>query len=500
MVGSKRFFIRLCTVILLFSCLSAWSDEAAPNTATATAATAATATVESINSPIVNPKRVYSYSVMSRDLKALAARYPELIKLGSAGTSEYGRELWTADLGRGPAVILIMGSHHAREWITTITAMMQLETMARQYEQGSVVYGGYRAKDLLDRVTIRFVPMVNPDGVALQQSGLAALPPDTHASLIQMNGGSRNFKRWKANGKGIDLNRSYPADWDDIQNPASGPAYMNYKGKKPLQAKEAQAVYDLTLASVPELAVAYHSSGEIVYWNYKTDPANLKRDKAIASAYSAMTGYRLFAPLANPSGGGFTDWFIQEFGRPALTPELGRGAGPTHVPLAEWDRIWKQHKDTVWMLAKEGYSLWLNRQTVAELNEEVRLTETVQGYRSPDLGSKLIAKLDPGRYEALRQKGDWVEISSPKGAVWVSSLHTLVGPFERLDGMAVAIGPDTEAYRSPAGAQPAAAKLEAQTAAGLERWQDWLLIRAVEGIFWIKEPSEPSAAVEPADM
>ncbi len=128
------------------------------------------------------------------------------------------------------------------------------------------------------------------------------------------------------------------------------------------------------------------------------------------------------------------------------------------------------------------------RQSVTVLNEEVRLTETEQGYRSPDLDSKLVAKLAPGRYQALRQKGDWVEISSPKGAVWVSSRDTLNGPFEQLNGLAVAIGPDTEAYQSPTDAQPAAAKLEAQTVSGLERWHDWLLIRAVEGIFWIKEP------------
>ncbi len=486
MLRFKRLCLRLCTALLFISIFIAFDGTAATNAAETAAETSAPT--------IVDPKQIYSYSVMSRDLKKLAARYPELIKLSSAGSSEYGRELWTADLGRGPAVILVMGSHHAREWITTINAMMQLETMARQYEQGSSVFGGYRAKDLLDRVTFRFVPMVNPDGVTLQQSGPEAFPPDARAALVRMNGGSRNFKRWKANGKGIDLNRSYPADWDDIHNPGSGPAYMNYKGKKPLQAKEAKAMYDLTLASVPELAVAYHSSGEILYWNYKTAPENVRRDKEIALAYSAMTGYRLFEPQANPSGGGFTDWFIQEFGRPGLTPELGRGAGPTNVSLSEWDRIWKQQKDTPWMLAMEGYTLWLQRQTVDELNEEVRLTAAEQGYRYPDLRSKLVTKPGPGRYEALRRKGDWVEISTAKGAVWVSSRDTLAGPFERLDRMAVAIGPDTKLYRSPNDERPAGAKPESQTAIGLERWLVWLLIRAAEGAFWVKEPAAPADA------
>ncbi|MFC4599840.1 M14 family zinc carboxypeptidase [Cohnella hongkongensis] len=478
----KRCSIRLNLILLFSLCLTAFASALDPRDAAA---------AEAMSSPIVNPKQIYSYSVMTRDLKALAARYPGLIKLGSAGVSEYGRELWTADIGRGPAVILVLGSHHAREWVTTINSMMQLETIARQSGQGSSVYGGYRAGDLLDRVTFRFVPMVNPDGVTLQQSGLAAFPTEARASLVEMNGGSRNFKRWKANGKGIDLNRSYPADWDHIHNPGSGPSYMNYKGKQPLQAKEAQAIYDLTLASEPEIAVAYHSSGEILYWNFKTDPDNVKRDRAIAVAYSAMTGYRLFEPLANPSGGGFTDWFIQEFGRPGLTPELGRSAGPTNVPLSEWDRIWNQQKDTLWMLAREGYSLWLERQPVSELSEEVRLTRAEPGFRYPDMRSKREALLYPGRYPALRQKGDWVQISSSNGVVWVASGHALIGPFEKLEGRGVAVGPETEAYSSPIADRPEEAKLESQTAVGLERWRNWLLIRAAEGIFWIQEPPEP---------
>ena len=151
--------------------------------------------VSSPSGPIVNPKQVYTYEIMSRDLKALASRYPDLIHLSTAGSSEYGRALWTADIGKGPAIILLLGSHHAREWITTINTMMLLDQMAQQYEQNAAVFGGYRARDLLDLVTFRIVPMVNPDGVALQQLGLSAFPAAVHASLIQMNNGSQEFQK-----------------------------------------------------------------------------------------------------------------------------------------------------------------------------------------------------------------------------------------------------------------------------------------------------------------
>lgn len=462
-----------------------------PSPAQAAAQTAAAAS----NQSIVNPMQVYSYTRMSADLQALAARYPELIKLGSAGTSEYGRKLWMADIGHGPAVILLNGAHHAREWITTTTLMKMMEEMAVQYEKNSTVSGGLRARDLLDRVTFRIVPMVNPDGVTLQQYGLSAFPEAYHAGLIYMNNGSRDFKRWKANARGVDLNRQYPADWEGIVNAGTKPSFMNFKGTKPLQAKEALAMYNLALATKPEISIAYHTSGEILYWNFHTDPDNYSRDYGFASAYAKLTGYSLVAPKANPSGGGFTDWFIQQFGRPALTPELGRAVGATNVPLSEWNRIWQQHKNTTWMIAENGYNLWLKRQDVAKATNEVRLLTVEKSYQFPELRSKTMETIYAGHYKTLREKGDWLEIATPNGSRWISSRAVIKGPFEQPIDLNVSLTAKTIYYATPLAAKPSAAKLHAQTAVVRERWNDWLYVAASEGMIWIREADLPDDAL-----
>lgn len=445
--------------------------------------------------PIVNPLQVYSYARMSADLQALSARYPRLITLGSAGKSEYGRSLFMVDVGHGPAVIMLNGSHHAREWMTTIALMKLIEEMAVRYEKNDTVSGGLGARDLLDRVKFRIVPMVNPDGVTLQQSGLGAFPATDHASLIYMNNGSRDFKRWKANAKGIDLNRQYPAKWGGIANAANRPAYMNYKGAQPLQAKEAKAMYDLALATKPEISLAYHTSGEIVYWNFHTNPANFSRDYSIASAYAKLTGYSLVAPQSNPSGGGFTDWFIQQFGRPALTPELGQAAGSTNVPLSQWSRIWQQHKDTLWMIAEKGYGLWLKRQSAAKLTKEVRLLADEKGYQFPELRAKSTGAVYTGSYQTLRQKGDWLEISTPTGPSWISSRAVLAGPFEKPVNLAVNLTEQVVHYETPIATEPSALMLQAQSAVVLERWNGWLLVEAMEGMIWVRETDLPAEAL-----
>jgi len=435
---------------------------------------------------IVNPHQVYTYDIMVRDMKALAARYPDLVSVQSLGASEYGRGIWSLDLGRGDAVVMLNGAHHAREWITTILLMTMADRYAQAYEAGSS-WNGYSVRDLLDHVTFRLVPMVNPDGVTLQQKGLAAFPASVRPALLAMNGGSGNFKRWKANAKGIDLNRQYPADWQHISKPEPGPRYMNYKGKQPLQAMEARIMAEATKAANPEIAVAYHSSGEILYWNFNTPAGNVRRDRALAGRMSAMNGYRIMPAVRNPSGGGYTDWFIQTFGRPGLTPELGRAVGETHVPLSEFGRIWQRNRDTGWMLAAEAYKLWLGRQKPAAADGEVRLLTPLRPSKLPSLEVGKLPAVYPGKYRTVRSKGDWLELRTASGTVWVPERAALPGPFEVLPVTPLAVGPDTPLYRSPLDPRPDGAALtQAGIAHALERWREWYLVRTSAGVRWVK--------------
>lgn len=430
----------------------------------------------------IQPKQVYTYETMTRDMKALAKRYPELMTMSSIGTSEYDRELWSLTIGHGPAVILLNGSHHAREWMTTILLMKMAEHYAEGYTS-SASYEQTKLKELLEHTTVVLVPMVNPDGVTLQQKGLAAFPEETHAALIRMNGGSENFTRWKANAKGIDLNRQYPAGWDTIQNNRSTSSYMNYKGAQPLQAKEAAAMAALTRELQPQLAMSYHSSGEVIYWSYKTSANDLTRDRALAQAYASMTGYRLVQPSANPSGGGFTDWFITEFKRPAMTPEIARAVSERHVPLSEWDRIWSQHKPTAWMLLYEGYQLWMGAQQAETAVDELYVPAKTTLYQYPGLKQKEIGTAAVGRYKQLRIKGDWVELQTAEGRGWVRA-HSVLSGIASAEEILLQLG-DTKIYASPLQSKPTSLRYDGQTLKPLLVWQDWYMIQPADTPRWV---------------
>jgi murein tripeptide amidase MpaA len=342
-LGKRQFhsFIALCLIISMFSVFGFTGGQKA----------------EAAHD-LVNGNQFYTYDEMITDMKELAAHYPGLISYKEIGRSEYNRPIYAIKLGKGNATVFVNGSHHAREWISTNLTMDMIDEYASAYVNGDYI-GKYNVRDILNKTTMWFVPMVNPDGVTLQQYGLSKFPTADHFKLINMNEGSTDFKRWKANARGVDLNRQYDADWANIKYNKPGPSWSNYKGTAPVNQAESRAISIFTKQIDPEMAVAYHTSGEILYWNFHQTGSWYDRDHAYAKAIGNMTGYSLIYPGPNPSGGGFTDWFIIKFKRPGFTPELGNYAGNTHVPVSEYSTIWSQNKYVGLYVAQEGYKLYL---------------------------------------------------------------------------------------------------------------------------------------------
>jgi murein tripeptide amidase MpaA len=300
---------------------------------------------------IVNPRQVYTYEQMAKDIAILQSTYPDIVQKTVIGKSVDNRNIYAIKLGKGSKEIFINGAHHAREHMTTNLLMEMLDTYAYSYMlNGSV--DGYNARDILNKTSIWFVPMVNPDGVTLVQKGYKSAK--NPAFVLKLNNNSKDFSSWKANIRGVDLNRQYPADWGNIKNDTGKRSSKNYKGTKPLSEPEVKAVYNFTLQHKFKTAVAYHSSGEILYWNFHQNKSNYARDLKLANSINKKTGYSLVNPCPNPSGGGYTDWFIINQKMPGFTPEISPAVGARTVPLSNYNQIWKKNNSIGLMLAKEA--------------------------------------------------------------------------------------------------------------------------------------------------
>lgn len=309
------------------------------------------------SSTIVNPYKTYTYNNMVNDIVSLQRMYPDLIQYKVVGKSEYEKNIYAVGLGKGRATTFINSSIHAREWISTNLTMYMIENYAKAYQNNSRIKG-YNVKNILNNTTIWFMPMVNPDGVTLQQQGLKAFPKKDHAALIRYNGGSKNFKRWKANAKGVDINRNFGVDWHNQDSP-KGPSHQNYRGTKPHSAKEAQAVVNFVNSINPQMTINYHSSGRVIYWAYKQTGSRYTRDLMHARKISSMTGYSVIPKSKNQKGGGFLQWFTETKKGPSITPELAPYVGNTNPsPTRYFSNIWKENQAVGLYAAHESYKLY----------------------------------------------------------------------------------------------------------------------------------------------
>ncbi|MFF2877307.1 M14 family metallocarboxypeptidase [Gottfriedia sp. NPDC057991] len=297
----------------------------------------------------VDPNGDYSYDKLTADLQELNAWYPGFTKVETIGKSVDGRNLYAIKLGTGKSEISINGSHHAREHMTTNVIMEMLDQYASAYEKNTKI-AGFDVRKSLSQTSIYFVPMVNPDGVMLVQKGASSAKNPNQ--VIKLNKGSKNFKAWKANVRGVDLNRQYPAGWNTISGNKSKPGPDNYKGTKALSEPEAKALYDFTNKHSFKNTVAYHSSGNIIFWHYNQSGTQMARDKAIATKLSKQTGYSLVAP-AKGGGGGYKDWYVAAKKRPGFTIEISPYVGNKPVPNSYFSSIMKKNLPVGLILANE---------------------------------------------------------------------------------------------------------------------------------------------------
>ncbi|WP_078555855.1 M14 family metallopeptidase [Bacillus alkalicellulosilyticus] len=301
---------------------------------------------------VVNAKvQNYSYEQMRKDIQSLQAMYPYLVETRVIGKSLDNRNIYAVKLGHGETEVFFNASNHAREHMTTNVVMKMMDEYAFAYSTANS-FNGYDVRKVLDQTSIWFVPMWNPDGVTLVQQGPQALSSKLAQEAIRINGGSRNFSGWKANARGVDLNRQFPALWNTITDNPGRPSPSHYKGPKPLSEPEVIAVYNFVLSRDFKTAVSYHSSGEVIY---SRQPGH------VALLVSRKTGYPIIDLTRSTSGGGFSDWFVLFHKKPGITPEISPFVGPRPVPVSNWDRVWRQNDTVGLLVAVEAYQNRNNR-------------------------------------------------------------------------------------------------------------------------------------------
>jgi g-D-glutamyl-meso-diaminopimelate peptidase len=278
----------------------------------------------------------FLYDKYIRAAKCLAKQYDSILKYVTIGETHDNRDIILLKLGLGQKYIICCGGVHGRETVNPIVLLKIIEYYADLYmnfrqqklalkkklekpnvhikeEYEHMLYGAC-IYELLQTYTILFVPMLNPDGYMIAQKGFGILR-DIHLREA-CEKSNIDYREWKANGRGIDINRNFPSQfWK-----------QKFGGDFPASEEETKALIRLFHEYQSIGFLDFHSRGrEIYYYRNKMPESYNKKQLDIAIRLCAITEYTLVPPEeeidVGDSGGNTVHYYSEYFHKPAITIE-----------------------------------------------------------------------------------------------------------------------------------------------------------------------------------
>ncbi len=286
------------------------------------------------------------FSELKDALYGLSAKH-SFAKIDTVGKSVLGKELLALNIGNGKEAVLLCGAFHGSERLTASLLLIFAARLCKAIAVDGCIADIRARKAFYDRRLI-ILPMVNPDGCDIVGEGSVNCG-SFKESVNRISAG--DFAHWNANVRGVDINHNFDAGWDILHTREQreniyGPSMTRYGGPHPVSEPETAALVNLCAKMQFNHIAAFHSQGEIIYWNYgnHTPP----KSKRMAALLSASSGYALEEPTEIASHGGFKDWFIEKYRRPGFTIEIGKGKNP--LPPSQIDEIYPRLEESMMLL------------------------------------------------------------------------------------------------------------------------------------------------------
>ena len=199
----------------------------------------------------------HTYEQVVEELHQVAATYPDLTHLSTAGDSIEGRPIYALKISDNAAVdedepeVLLFALTHAREHLTVEMALYIIQFLTEGYGQDGAI------TNLVNEREIWILPNVNPDG-----------------DVYDVSAGY--YRSWRKNRRlnidgtmGVDLNRNYSYQWGCCGGSSGTPGDYTYRGTAPFSEPESVAIRDFVLAH-PDItaSISFHTYSELILWPY----------------------------------------------------------------------------------------------------------------------------------------------------------------------------------------------------------------------------------------
>ena len=251
--------------------------------------------------------------------------------------------------------LIVIGAIHAREYMTTQLCMAQIELYLQNYNDK---IGVTSTNEVLNRIAVHYIPMANPDGVSISQSGLSAIQNASLKNALKKMPGADKTKYWKANARGVDLNKNF--NYNYIAKYGGKRGSEGYTGESVNSEPETKAIVafldKMKSSGTLKGLINYHATGSILFGDAKgsVKPVVTKMYELAKkiTGYADSSGYEesVNEHSKKKNIGNLREYAMYKKNIPCITLEIGKNACP--LSAGEFYSIWKKNKVLVLKEAK----------------------------------------------------------------------------------------------------------------------------------------------------
>jgi hypothetical protein len=401
--------------------------------------------------PMIDPE-YHTYEEMTEELASFADAYPEIAFMESLGVSTLdNRVIWgfkisdNVGMNEDEPAVLYVSTHHGCEMIGMEYCLYLINHLLSNYGSDPGV------ARWVDDTEIWFVPLFNPDGYWAVYTDL------NHQWRKNARDTNENYifyeftdTLWTADHDGVDLNRNYSFNWQ--MGGSHEPMDSHYRGEFPFSEDENQSMQKLATREMFQLAITFHSWGEVIIYPWDWD-GELSPDFPVISSIADTVGNRI--PTQDGTGTYYTyegsategyidNWIYADLGTIIMTLEVN----PWPIFIAPGDSIIsiceRLFSGTTYLLDRVHTAgvtgLVTNSRTGQPVSAEVRVQEYYAYYISPrktDDTGRYYRHLLPGEmynFEFIAEGFDTVLIDDvPTYAESLTTLNVSMEPTIGID-------------------------------------------------------------------
>ncbi len=260
-------------------------------------------------------------------MRALADQNPRLVQMFEIGRSVENRPIYGLRITKDPRLarvyrnrpqVVLNACQHAREWITVSVALYIAYRLVAEYGVDT------RVTELLNRLEVYIIPVVNPDGYDYTW---------TTDRLWRKNRRYLGQNSWGQPIYGVDLNRNWAYQWGG-QGSSGQRSSQSYRGPAPFSEPE---TYFLSrwLLSLPTLRahIDIHSYSQMILWPWGYTDALPPHNQVFQRVGLAMQAriqsvhgqFYVAGPIYTtiyPASGNMVDWVFGARGALSFAYEL----------------------------------------------------------------------------------------------------------------------------------------------------------------------------------